>query len=42
MPHNFYLGDLQVILFEGWMLGFEPIDAKAAEDIDPQVSPYNL
>ncbi len=30
--------DVQVVLFEGWMLGFEPEDEAAVTAVDPQVS----
>jgi hypothetical protein len=31
-------GPLKVVLFEGWMLGFEPEDEAAVTAVDPQVS----
>jgi hypothetical protein len=31
-------GPLKVVLFEGWMLGFEPEDEAAVAAVDPQVS----
>lgn len=30
-------GPLQVVLFEGWMLGFKPLGKEAAGAVDPQV-----
>ena len=30
----------QVVLFEGWMLGFQPVDSTVYNSIDPQVSFY--
>lgn len=29
---------LQVVLFEGWMLGYEPQDNEAVTAVDPQVN----
>lgn len=34
-------GPLQVVLFEGWMLGFEPVDATVYQPIDPQLEVVN-
>lgn len=33
----------QVILFEGWMLGFKPLPNEVVKAVDPQVNPdYKL
>lgn len=34
-------GPLQVLLFEGWMLGFQPVDAVAYKAVDPQLQVVN-
>jgi D-glycerate 3-kinase len=34
-------GPLQVVLFEGWMLGFAPVADEAAAAVDPHLLPVN-
>lgn len=34
-------GPLKVLLFEGWMLGFAPVDAPAYQAVDPQLEKVN-
>uniref|UniRef100_A0A1J3HEE3 D-glycerate 3-kinase, chloroplastic n=1 Tax=Noccaea caerulescens TaxID=107243 RepID=A0A1J3HEE3_NOCCA len=34
-------GPLEVILFEGWMLGFKPLPAEAVKAVDPQLEIVN-
>ncbi|XXG56040.1 hypothetical protein AAC387_Pa03g3562 [Persea americana] len=34
-------GPLEVILFEGWMLGFRPLPTEVAKEIDPQLEIVN-
>lgn len=32
---------VDVVLFEGWMLGFAPVDDEAAAAVDPSLAPVN-
>lgn len=34
-------GPLKVLLFEGWMLGFQPVDAMGYQAVDPQLDVVN-
>ena len=34
-------GSVDVVLFEGWMLGFRPVSDAAAVAVDPALAPVN-